>query len=165
MSRRNNGGVDLTGLANILTGIAFCLMGAYIGIRYFSPKPNVNLGVIINNDGTCSKAEMEYRCASFYNRCIFYTKNDTLGPYGDDSLTKNSLTSAECKELAQKVYKDDKETLNSIISYEYYDTEVKYSVWKGTKPKECPEKNLESRMVNKNYQCNKTKLDNNKINK
>lgn len=162
---KKNTGVDLTLLANIITGIAFCLIGAFLGIKYFSPKQSINLGVIINNDGTCSKAEIEYRCASFHNRCVFYTRTDILGPYGDDSLTKNSLTSEECKEIAEKIYANDKNTLNSIISYEYYDTEIKYSIWKETKPDKCPERNIESRMVNKNYQCNKTKLDNNKINK
>ena len=116
MNRRNNGVVDLTVLSNILTGLAFCLIGAYVGIRYFSPKPNVNLGVIINNDGTCSKAEIEYRCASFYNRCIFYTQNDTLGPYGDDSLTNKKLSSEECKEIAKKVYKDDLEEKKITLS-------------------------------------------------
>jgi len=164
MRKNKENGIDLTIISNVLTVIAFCLIAAFLGITYLTPNQTVNLGIVVNNDGTCSKAEMEYRCASYYNRCIFYTNGDTLGPYGDDSIIKSSLNSEECKLIAQKVYKKEPQVLNTIISYEYYDTEIKYSNWSEEKPN-CPDKNLETRMVNKNYQCNKMKLDNNRINK
>ena len=156
--------IEATTVANVITCIAFCLIAISIVFTYFLPQKSYSLGIAINNDGTCSKSEMEYRCASYFNRCIFYTQGDTLGPYGDDSYTKVKLTNEECKKIAETIYKDDPTTLKSIISYEYYDTEIKYSPWSDTIPN-CPEKNIETRMTDRDYECNKLQLKNKERNK
>lgn len=161
MNKKNK--IDLKIFSNILTALGFCFIGAYVGITYFTPKQSFSLGVIINNDGTCSKATMEYRCASYFNKCIFYTNNDTYGPIGEDNYYKSKLTDEECLALAKNVYNKEPKILENIISYEYYGTDIKYSNWSDTKPN-CPDNNLESRMINKSYKCNRVKLDNNKIN-